>query len=263
MRSGFATTPAQRSGRAISRAEVLEANAAWLPSLLASIKPGPHDDALKKASMADVAVGRMSGPFTLEELPPNCVFSRRFPVIQPDKMVDDLLRSGVNSGARILTPVQLASVDVSLASAVTFAAAFPGVPLHLWKRDHEGAFRQFPVRLEDRVLLAVAIWDPDAGAVRFFLHHVLPFGAIASVFFYNLLADSLVFLAREMFRIPLFSFLLRLLLGGACCDCCRGFRDFWRAKFPARMRHQVTEGPSSFSYRADPRPSPAPGRSPV
>ena len=102
--------------------------------------------------------------------------------------------------------MQLASVDAFLPSAITFAAAFPGVPLHLWECDHEGAFRQFPVRLEDRVLLAVAIWDPDAGAVRFFLHHVLPFGAIASVFFYNLLADSLVFLAREMFLIPLFHF---------------------------------------------------------
>ena len=61
------------------------------------------------------------------EIPDGFAVSRRFGVWQPDlRVCDDFLRSGINSGARIETPVRLATVDSFMASAVEASSRCAG-----------------------------------------------------------------------------------------------------------------------------------------
>lgn len=181
------------------------------PAFLRSVRPSPHDRDLWEASMEDVNLGRMSGPFSsldevAEVVGPEFFVSRRFGVDQGGNVrpCDDFLRSYLNRTVWCSRKLKLPQVDdfCALASAC-FAA---GLTPQFWKVDHEAAYRQIPLRPDQRRLAVVVFCDPVSGERRFWIHRSLPFGALAAVYAYNRPARALVHIARTLFRIPVDSF---------------------------------------------------------
>lgn len=193
-------------GLAWSVEDVLRANACDRAKFLTSVRPSPYDQALWDSSVADVTSGKMAGPFwslaeVAAEVGPEFAISRRFPVVQGDKVrpCDDLLRSYVNRSAWRKRKLKLPGVDdfCNLAECVrSYAAPW------FWKVDHEAAYRQIPLQASERRLAVVTFCDPSSGQKCLWIHNALPFGALGAVYGYNRPARGLVHIARVLLRIP-------------------------------------------------------------
>ena len=145
-----------------TRDEILQSSEEERGSFLRSIGPSDHDEELLRASLSDVQSGRMVGPFfSISDVhkrlrTSRVAISRRFGVKQPDKLrpCDNMRRSRVNRGMRARRRLRLSTLD-------TFARTWRftkqegrrrrkvNVVLKLWKQDHEGAYRQFPLAKRD------------------------------------------------------------------------------------------------------------------
>ena len=217
--SGPGTWPDVPNPRAAATvADILAHDREGRAAFLSSVRPSNHDAALMKASLEDVRKGRMAGPFASAAeveawLGGECAMSRRFGVQQADKLreCDDFTKRSahVNAGARCLKKMRLASVDTVLSVALalgTEGGEMPSDGIHLWKGDHASAYRQVPILEAHQRLAVVVFCHPETGHHVFFVHHALPFGAVASVVGYNRISRAIAFLARKMFALPVVSY---------------------------------------------------------
>ena len=211
------------------RPEIIARSASERSPFLATVKPGRFDQTLWDESMSDVRKERMRGPFrSLQAVEHSLgtkdyVISRRFGVEQTDKLrpCDDFTASFVNEGILVERKLKLSNLDNFFALAYAmYGDVTPDAAggrrrrasgLRFWRRDHEGAYRQIPIPVEDQPLTVVVFCDPATGEHVYFYHTALPFGATASVYGYNRVARAVVFLARKLLDIPVDSY----------------FDDFW------------------------------------
>jgi len=159
----------------------------------------------------DAAAGKLIGPLwsldeVAAEVDPDFFVSRRFPVVQGEKVrpCDDFLRSFVNRLAWCRKKLRLPRVDdfCLLASALFADGASP----KFWKVDHKAAYRQIPLLRSERRLAVVVFCDPESGELCYWVHQALPFGALGAVYGYNRPARALVHLARVLLHIPVDSY---------------------------------------------------------
>ena len=73
----------------------------------------------------------------------------------------------------------------------------------IWaKGDHEKAYRNWPVHVDDQPLLATLVWEKAHQCFRVFVHLALPVGAIAAVWHYTRLSQGVCGILRRLFAIP-------------------------------------------------------------
>ena len=72
-----------------------------------------------------------------------------------------------------------------------------GPSLHVWGHDHDGAYRQLPIKDPELALLVLV----TSAGPTVWQHLVAPFGSKATVWAYNRLGDAAVVLARLMLAI--------------------------------------------------------------
>ena len=195
----------------LPEADALREHCAGRAGFLASVRPTEHDRALWASSVEDAAAGKLSGPLwsldeVVEQVGPDFFVSRRFPVVQGDKVrpCDDFLRSLVNRMAWCRKKLKLPSVDSFCQLASSWFAA--GRSPTFWKVDHRAAYRQIPLREEDRKKAVVVFRDPVSSRLCFWIHNALPFGALGAVYGYNRAARALVHIARTLLHIPVDSY---------------------------------------------------------
>ncbi|OLQ14118.1 hypothetical protein AK812_SmicGene1756 [Symbiodinium microadriaticum] len=184
-----------------SKEQFVSFNRAHASRLLASSKTDEHSAAIKKEVLTEKEKARFAGPFSDEWLQRQSsehqVFvAKAFPVVQGDKVrrADDWRRSGHNATA--------------WASDCPPYQGTPTVASSVWRAgktcrptlsavDHEGAYRNFPVRSPKECSTLL----PEEGDERVWLHQVLPFGSSGSVWGYILFADAVCFLSISLLNI--------------------------------------------------------------
>ena len=202
----------EESEISLSREDLLSSATSGLNEFLKSIRPSRFDSELLEASEADVAKKCLLGPFDsvhgAAEGAHHVVVSRRFGVEQSDKIrpCDDCLRSNLNKAASVDCKLSLPSIDTLIGSALTMADVFPLEEIVLFKRDHGSAYRQIPIKPSEHSLAVIVFCHPVTKKLLFYRHAALPFGAVASVYWYNRVAQAVTHIARVMFCIPMLSY---------------------------------------------------------
>ena len=124
-------------------------------------------------------------PFTLRDEKLNVAF--RFGVEQADEIraCDDLRYSMANLACVVHTPIKLASWD-HLAEMCRHIQ-HTQKDWHLFKADHEAAYKQLPVLWGHSQLAVIALRSPADNQWYGFMIKTLMFGAVCAVLHYNIL----------------------------------------------------------------------------
>ena len=153
----------------------------------------------------------------------------RFGVSQADKLraCDDLRHSLTNEACAVLTPIQLVSWDHIAQLFKSMCGA--NRSWHLFKADHQAAYKQLPLRPADQPTAIIALRHPASGVWFGFRSRTLMFGSIAAVLHYNSFARAISALANFLLGLPMVSY----------------FDDF-AALLPAEIAPKALEVFSSF-----------------
>ncbi|CAE7836892.1 unnamed protein product [Symbiodinium sp. CCMP2592] len=150
---------------------------------------------------ADVAMGRMEGPFEVGLLAPSRS-QRQVGSDGKDKIrrAEDWRSSGANDTVGVPDTPAYHGIDafVHLARAVRSSSHPRQGGLRLWGLDHEAAYRQLPV--EDPSHTFVVLNTPQGPTL--WKHNVLLFGSTASVWGYCRVADLMTWMPRCMLLSP-------------------------------------------------------------
>lgn len=216
--------------------EQLMRSSKWTKRMIAGKKPvGAEADEITKRvwniTLEEAQKGWLEGPLTeesiVEKYGPLFVASPRFGLVQSDKTrpIDDMSISLVNSAFNAKFKLDLAGVDgiavlcrswieaVAEDRSVTFTlstgATLRGFLHHTLTvveaktlagrtLDLEAAYKQLLVK-ESSLWASVLAVPDDQGVQRFFVSHVLPFGASSAVYHFNMMARSLHIIGVRLF----------------------------------------------------------------
>ena len=180
-----------------------------------------HQKELHEASLAEVAKGHLHGPLDEQQVTEalgdsSWLFSPRFAVYQGEEKkvrpIDDCKRSGLNSAYTVNFKLELFDMDAlaCLLAAIAESTAsghyecklsdgsLIGCKLHhavasdQWMGrtlDLSRAYKQLGIDTKSRRLSVVGY--QHEGEWKYYLNHVLPFGATASVYSFNRVSKSL------------------------------------------------------------------------
>ena len=157
----------------------------------------PHAAEVWRKTMEEVAAGTLTGPIKLCDVPDDYPLSKRFGIMQGNKVrcIDDFSRSSVNACVQSSESPKPHTLDVFGALCVT-AMATSKQPSG-WKGrtfDLVGAYRQCAVRPSSRPYAHIAVQHPETREVCAFRMKALPFGAVRSVHSFLRASYSLWFL---------------------------------------------------------------------
>ena len=164
------------------------------------------DDSVWKQTLEEVKDGWLDGPIPLKDIPVTSPISRRFGLVQKDKirLIDDFSASGVNSCVNVYESPSLHTVDVVAALLAYWSgeSGNAGTPscLRIRTFDLASAYRQMALSSQGRKSAYIAVYDPQLRRTAYFACRAVPFGAVRSV-------HSFLRLSRAIWW-----------LGTVCCD---------------------------------------------
>ena len=165
----------------------------------------------------------------------------RFGVQQDSKLraCDDLKHSLTNQCCWNRTPIQLVSWDHL--ARLSRLLSKPGEEWHLFKADHEAAYKQLPIDPADQKTAIVALRHPKSGKWFGFITRTLVFGSVAAVLHYNILSRIWTSICCRLLGIPIvgyFDDFAALVKAGLAEEALRVFSRFLR---PPGVRPQTWE----------------------
>ena len=161
------------------------------------------DQTLLDETMDEVAKGWARGPFRLDELEPDAVVSRRFPLQQSNKtqLIDDFSVSGINETCTVHNKVDLHMIDTLAALTNKFFLRCEELGADSTIRaktfDLKSAYRQIPVKEEHLRYAYFSIYNCQKGHAEVYQLVTLPFGATHSVYAFLRFAKMLHFIATR------------------------------------------------------------------
>ena len=167
------------------------------------------DHKLWQRTLVEVERGWLLGPLEWEVLPPTATVSRRFPILQSDKVrpIDDFSQSQVNS---TVTSHEQATVDgpdviCSLALYLMKCLQKFGKSTELQGRalDLSSAYRQLPITDDSRKFAFLAIYNPETKSSSLFQQVALPFGSKSAVHAFIRCARFLQWVAARCLTLPM------------------------------------------------------------
>ena len=167
------------------------------------------DHKLWQRTLIEVERGWLVGPLEWEALPPTATVSRRFPILQSDKVrpIDDFSQSQVNS---TVTSHEQATVDgpdviCSLALYLMKRLQKFGKSTELQGRalDLSSAYRQLPIKDDSRKFAFLAIYNPETKSSSLFQQVALPFGSKSAVHAFIRCARFLQWAAARCLALPM------------------------------------------------------------
>ena len=192
----------------VSRASFRETNAAYVKRKLGSRFIDEHWKPMLDELVEEQRLGRVEGPFHTPSswgVPGISVGGLPLLDLEDHEVLAagcfaDWRRSGHNSTVSVADVPLHHSVDDYTACAAH--AARQQAVCSTWGHDLEAAYRQLPVR--DRHECFTFLRVPDG--LCLFRHNSLSFGAVASVWAFNRVADTLTVLARKLIWSPVLHF---------------------------------------------------------
>ena len=164
-------------------------------------KRSDGDKAVWESSIADTKIGAAVGPFYDPEQvtkalgSDNWLAAPRFPIEQKNKFrgIDDFLFALVNAASCMSEKLELSSTDEVVSIIRELEKAFrefeakghPVSGLAAWVLDEKDAYRQIPVRPDQRRFSVVVAKDPSTGSPAFFIMVAHSFGLLNAVYNYN------------------------------------------------------------------------------
>ncbi|CAE7661920.1 bath-40, partial [Symbiodinium necroappetens] len=207
----FGLDPRPASG---TKEDLLKQSKHLRPALWAKIKGAPLDSLGRE--LWDITFAEYRDKSWLEEprtfsqleqlLPEGWVPTRRFPVVQHDKLrpIDDLTECGTNGACSTLDKLDLRALDETVFTAMLImlddGRVLRGRVHPYWLQhadrarvlvktvDLKSAYKQLALHPDDRRFSVISLKDPADDEPKGFLCRVLPFGSIASVGHFNRVA---------------------------------------------------------------------------
>ena len=152
--------------------------------------------------------GWLSGPFSMKELPPNAVISRRFALWQKSKYrcIDDFSGSLVNATCAVDETPFLHTIDIAGALLCKWMQSLQelGVASDIVGRSYDlkAAYRQLFIERSHRSFAYIAVYNPQTDRAEIFGGVALPFGSVQSVYSFLRVAHSLWFLGTTQLSLP-------------------------------------------------------------
>ena len=176
---------------------------------------GVHAETLWNDMIADRDLGYAVGPFhsasevTLEVGSDKWFPTPRFPLEQGTKIrgIDDASVAGseVNLAAAATEKLQVPSTDTNIAMLRSLKGGGAS-EVGGWVVDEAKAYRQLAVKAEHRRYSVVALWDPHAECVAYFLMIGHSFGLVAAVYNYNRRAMLVSAILLRVFKVATASY---------------------------------------------------------
>ena len=177
----------------------------------------PCSENLKKlwsSTMEDVEEGSSIGPwFTQEEVTEVVGFddwipTQRFEVVQKNKVrgCDSATINLINQITVITDNLQLPSTDSNVAALRALRSEAPMRKIAGWVLDERKAYRQVPIRPDQRKFSSIALKDPYSGEVGFFGMIGHSFGLVSAVYNNNRRSAAINEILVKLFGLVGFSF---------------------------------------------------------
>ena len=190
-----------------------------LSRMFRRVRPGTHDEDLRRLTLEEVELGFADGPFDLSQM--NEMFGQsqwrpleRFIHVQACgklRCIDSGKKPGHNAASRERETIFTYTVDVVPAImrevmrlATEIDADNPCKQLHfvIGTEDMENAYRQCPINPAHRCCSCVAFWDCTSESVKFIVLNGLPFGLSSAVLAFNRTPALLSSVARRCCAAP-------------------------------------------------------------
>ena len=218
--------PIDRSGRwadytkpqpAIPVQDALDRAWAIRKKIINRAKSVPCSENLKKlwdATLEDVKEGSSVGPWFSEGEVTTFVGSndwiptQRFEVVQKNKVrgCDSATTNLINQITVITEKLQLPSTDSNVAALRALRSEAPLRKIAGWVLDERKAYRQVPIRPDQRKFSIIALKDPCSGRVGFFGMIGHSFGLVSAVYNYNRRSAAINEILVKLFGLVAFSF---------------------------------------------------------
>ena len=158
-------------------------------------------------TLEEVEKGWIAEEMSLDDLHHGDVLSPRFIIHQGDKAraIDDFSFSSINATVGSSDKIALQGVD-EIAGLIKRLMRSGVGDLLGRTYDMEAAYRQLPIRADERGKAIICIFDPESKKPRFFKMATMPFGAIASVHAFLRTAAAINNVCCTLFKIPVTSY---------------------------------------------------------
>ena len=155
-------------------------------------------------SLGEVERGELEGPFSLDQVPPEFTLSRRFGVVQNDKVrcVDDFSWSGVNSASQPQESPKPHTLDV--VAGMVCSVMDKGPYSDSWVArsfDLKSAYKQCAVHPTSKKFSHIVVGDPNTSTLKAFRSKALPFGSVKSVHAFLRVSHSLWAILTALFGV--------------------------------------------------------------
>lgn len=178
-------------------------------STVTSSGSGELDQGLWEATVKEVNKGFLEGPLNKDEIPADCLLTKRFPVQQKNKVrpIDDYKANMVNQsvtqteGVTVHTIDHIASMLAYWLKASEVKQGRSELQAKCW--DLSDAYKQIPLSdfaYEKDAYLAV--FCPGTGRAEVFRQKVLPFGSVASVTAFLRVSLAIWAVGNKLLKLP-------------------------------------------------------------
>eukprot|EP00438_Fugacium_kawagutii_P027862 Skav203260 [mRNA] locus=scaffold2987:9349:10848:+ [translate_table: standard] len=180
-----------------------------LKKMTASTGDQATDQGLWDKTMAEVDKGWLVGPLDWDSLESHCVVSRRFAVVQGEKIrpIDDYSQSQVNSTIFAEETASVDNVDFicAMLCRLMHRLAHFGKNTSITTRslDLSSAYRQLTISDESQQFAYISVYSPVTGRAELFRQVALPFGSKAAVNAFIRCARCIQWIAATGLSVPL------------------------------------------------------------
>ena len=154
------------------------------------------DEQLWQKTLEEVEQGYLEGPFDFDTLPPDCLVSSRFPLIQGAKLrpIDNYSSSLINDTVSVSEKPVTHSIDeiALLITRLLKVARRKGLNRVFGKTaDLKSAYRQLAISDESLKFSYLAVFDPTTKRAKLFRQLAVPFGSTKAVYCFLRVARAL------------------------------------------------------------------------
>ena len=199
------------------------------------------DEQLWQKTLEEVEQGYLEGPFDFDALPPGCLVSSRFPLMQGTKLrpIDNYSSSLINDTVSVSEKPVTHSIDeiALLITRLLKVARCKGLN-HVFGKtaDLKSAYRQLAISDDSLRFSYLAVFDPKTKKAKLFRQLAVPFGSTKAVYCFLRVARALWTILVVGAKIPTtnyFDDFVLVALEGDRISCSRTL-PFGKSKFCER-----------------------------
>ena len=221
-----------------------------------TVSSGDHDmdKLLWEKTVEEAGKGHLSGPYSFDSLPQDCLVSSRFPLLQGGKLrpIDNYSSSLINDTVTVSEKPITHSIDeiALLITKLAKAAKKKGIKSIFGRTaDLKSAYRQLAVADSSLRFSYLAVYHPHEAEPKLFQQLAVPFGSTKAVYSFLRVARALWTILVKGALIPTtnyFDDFVLLALSGDRSSCSHAFDEVMRLLGWKLSEDKTTEWATSF-----------------